>query len=85
MEINERFVKISGRIGPIPPGLVRDDEDIYLVINGLPFKCARVKIEHYDNQDGTCDEHTTFKQSEIPDYPMVSMVEGQVYHPDEKP
>jgi len=53
MDINERFIKLSGRI-PFgdPLGL---GEDITLTIKGRNYIANCVKVEEFDQQDGTKD------------------------------
>lgn len=62
MDINERFLKLSGKIGPLPPGLINDEEDIKIILHGIPFEFAHAKTEHHNNQDGTFDEIKVYKQ-----------------------
>lgn len=60
-EVNERFTKLSGKWGPIPPGLIKDDEDITISVNGLRFNGGIVKYEYQNKQDGTYDEIAVIK------------------------
>lgn len=60
-EINERFVKLSGKFGPIPPGLIDDESDIVVSIGGLRFNCGLAKYEYQNKQDGTYDEIAVIK------------------------
>lgn len=56
MDINENFVKLTGKWGPVLPGLIKEtDEEIPVVIANVKFTAAIVKIEHQNNQDGTFD------------------------------
>lgn len=51
--INERFVKLSGRV-PFPVGLNLGD-DVTVTISGHSYIANVVKVEEFDGQDGTKD------------------------------
>jgi len=53
MDINERFVKLSGRI-PFPEEIKLGD-DITVTVKGRSFIANCVKVEELDLQDGTKD------------------------------
>ena len=53
MDINERFVKLSGRI-PFPEEIKLGD-DITVTVKGRSFIANCVKVEELDRQDGTKD------------------------------
>jgi hypothetical protein len=61
LEINERYIKFANKWGPIPPGLIKEDGDNIITVNGYKFLGTLVKYEHFNNQDGTFDEVPVLK------------------------
>lgn len=59
MEINETYVKLSGRV-PFPLSLELG-QDVTVTIESTPYFYNVVKSEDFDNQDNTIDRVFTLK------------------------
>lgn len=63
MDYNEHYVKLSGKFGPIPQGLIAEDDNAEFRVNieGISFVASWVKSELMNNNDGTVDKVYTLK------------------------